>query len=138
VMARRETEHTAQTPPDLAEAAAFMSSLPGRAVLVLPTMYADFVAYSAGKAVVWGGHSGDLTKLEEFFPVSRRPLSYFFERYNVEYVLLDLAYTTPRELQLEDRVERLAAFGPITVYGVRSTTVQPTESAPAADSVRAR
>jgi hypothetical protein len=121
VMARRETEHTAQTPPDLAEAAAYLKELPGRAVLVLPTMYADFVAYAARKAVVWGGHSGDLRKLEEFFPVIRRPLEYFFERYAVDYLVLDLAYTTPRDLRLEDSIERLAAFGPITVYGVRSS-----------------
>ena len=118
VMARRETEHTAHTPPDLAEAAAYLKSLPGRAVLVLPTMYADFVAYAADKAVVWGGHSGDLRKLEEFFPVIRKPLGYFFATYGVEYVLLDLAYTTPGEVHLEDNVEPLAAFGPIAVYGV--------------------
>ena len=54
VMAGRETEHTAQTPPDLAEAAAYLRSLPGQRVLVLPTMYADFIAYSARKAVVPG------------------------------------------------------------------------------------
>src|SRR5205814_1331389 len=40
VMARRETEHTAQTPPDLANAASYLHSLPGRNVLVLPAMYA--------------------------------------------------------------------------------------------------
>src|SRR6266849_4181003 len=38
LMARRETEHTAQTPPDLAEAATFLRTLPGERVLVLPTM----------------------------------------------------------------------------------------------------
>jgi hypothetical protein len=118
VMARRETEHTAHTPPDLAEAAAYLKSLPGRAVLVLPTMYADFVAYAADKAVVWGGHSGDLRKLEEFFPVVRKPLAYFFATYDVQYLLLDLAYITPGELHLDDNVESLATFGPIAVYGV--------------------
>jgi hypothetical protein len=129
VMAQRETEHTAQTPPDLADAATYLDTLPGKAVLVLPTMYADFVAFAAQKAVVWGGHSGDLRKLEEFFPVIRRPLEYFFQRYQVDYVLLDLAYTTPRALRLEDRIEQLAAFGPITVYAVLSTASAPTLSA---------
>jgi hypothetical protein len=122
IMARRETEHTAHTPPDLAEAAAYLKRLPGRNVLVLPTMYADFVAYAGDKAVVWGGHSGDLRKLEEFFPVIRRPLAYFFERYEVAYLLLDLAYTTPQELRLEDQVQPLASFGPINVYAVTSRT----------------
>ena len=44
-----------------------MRRLSGERVLVIPSMYADFIAYNAPKAVVWGGHSGDLTKFEEFF-----------------------------------------------------------------------
>src|SRR5262249_30207502 len=120
VMSRRETEHTAQTPPDLARAADFLSQLEGRNVVVLPSMYADFIAFNANKSVVWGGHSGDLRKFEEFFPVIRRPLEYFFEKYQVEYVVLDLAYASPRQLRIEDRVDRLAAFGAIGVYGVRA------------------
>jgi hypothetical protein len=116
VMARRETEHTAQTPPDLAEAAAYLRQLPGRAVLVLPSMYADFVAYNARKAVVWGGHSGNLTKFEDFYPVLRKPLGYFAERYGVEYLLLDHAYTEPDRLGLQTTVEALVSFGSIGVY----------------------
>ena len=139
VMARRETEHTAHTPPDLAEAAAYLKTLPGTSVLVLPTMYADFVAYAANKAVVWGGHSGDLRKLEEFFPVIRRPLDYFFEKYRVDYLLLDLAYTTPGALQLEYGLELLAAFGPIAVYGVTSAIRrQPASAAPLSQEARLR
>src|SRR5207302_2404082 len=93
VMDRRQTELTAQTPPDLAQATAFLRELPQGAVLVLPNMYADFVAYNAEKSILWGGHSGNLSRLEEFFPVIRRPLGYFFERYAISYVLLDLIYT---------------------------------------------
>src|SRR5215475_8660389 len=37
VMSRRQTEHTAQTPPDLADAAEYLRGLSGRNVLVLPT-----------------------------------------------------------------------------------------------------
>jgi hypothetical protein len=79
-------------------------------------MYADYVAYNANKAVVWGGHSGDLRKFEEFYPVLRKPLPYFFERYAVDYLVLDLAYTSPERLGLDDRTEPLAHFGPIGVY----------------------
>jgi len=135
VMARRETEHTAQTPPDLAEAAGYLKTLPGQVVLVLPTMYADFIAYAANKAVVWGGHSGDLRRFDEFFPVIRRPLDYFFERYHVAYLLLDLAYTTPGVLRIEDRLESLGAFGAIEVYGVcavPSASLAPDEAGAAA------
>ncbi len=125
VMARRQTEHTSQTPPDLANAAEYLRGLQGRNVLVLPTMYADFVAFAADKAVVWGGHSGDLTRFEEFAPVIRRPLEYFFERYEVDYLLLDLAYTDPRRLRIEERIESLRDFGSIGVFLVRDSTHMP-------------
>ena len=117
VIARRETEHTAQTPPDLAEAASYLRRLPGRNVLVLPTMYADFIAYAADKAVVWGGHSGDLRKFEEFSPVIRRPLEYFVDTYDVDYLLLDETYVGLERLQVEQRVKPLNSFGSIGVYG---------------------
>ena len=116
VMASRETEHTAQTPPDLVGAADYLRELPGKAVLVLPTMYADFVAYNAGKPVVWGGHSGDLKKFEEFFPVIRKPLNYFIHQYEVDYVLLDLAYTKPSELQADHALIPLRSFGCMAIY----------------------
>jgi hypothetical protein len=116
LMATRETEHTAQTPPDLADAATFLRTLPGDHALVLPTMYADFVAYGADKAVVWGGHSGDLRKFEEFFPVLRRPIDYFVRQYAVDYVVLDETYVLPERLGIESSVAALKRFGSIVVY----------------------
>jgi hypothetical protein len=116
VMARRETEHTAQTPPDLAEAAAFLRRLPGQRVLVLPTMYADFVAYAARKAVVWGGHSGNLDKFEEFYPVLRKPIDYFVRRYAIDYIVIDEAYVRPERLGIESSMTQLDRFGPMVVF----------------------
>jgi hypothetical protein len=116
VMARRQTEHTAQTPPDLAEAASYLRTLPGERALVLPTMYADFVAYAAKKAVVWGGHSGNLERFAEFYPVLRRPLEYFVHRYAVDYVVLDEAYVGPDLLGIAPSITELGRFGPIRVY----------------------
>jgi hypothetical protein len=116
VMARRETEHTAQTPPDLAEASAHLRSLAGERVLVLPSMYADFVSYNADKAVVWGGHSGDLRKFEEFYPVLRQPVTYFVERYGVDYLILDHAYVTPERLGIVDSVSVVERHGSIGLY----------------------
>jgi hypothetical protein len=116
VMARRQTEHTAQTPPDLAEAAAHLRTLPGQRVLVLPSMYADFVTYNARKAVVWGGHSGDLRKFEEFFPVLRQPLDYFVERYDIDYLILDHAYVTPERLGIVESINVLEQHGSIGLY----------------------
>jgi hypothetical protein len=118
VMSRRQTEHTAQTPPDLAEAAQYLSQLPGERVLVLPSMYADFVAFNAHKAVVWGGHSGNLTKFEEFYPVLRKPLEYFVETYAVDYLILDQAYVEPERLGLDSSIAPLDRFGPFRVYEV--------------------
>jgi hypothetical protein len=125
VMDRRRTEQTAETPPDLARAVEHLSRLPEGAVLVLPNMYADFVTYNAQKPVVWGGHSGDLSRLEEFFPVIRKPLSYFFERYRVRYVLLDLQYATPERLQIGEATNLLQQFGAIGVYQVRRSPSTP-------------
>jgi hypothetical protein len=124
LMARRQTEHTAQTPPHLAEAAAYLRALPGPRALVLPSMYADFVAYAARKAVVWGGHSGNLDKFEEFYPVLRKPLDYFVERYAVDYLVLDEAYVQPERLGIESTISQLEQYGPIRIYEcVRSPAV---------------
>jgi hypothetical protein len=110
VMDMRQTEQTAQTPPDLARATEYLREQPEGSVLVLPNMFADFVMYNSGKPVVWGGHSGNLARLEEFFPVIRQPLSYFFERYHVVYVVVDQHYTTLDRLQIGDATELLEQF----------------------------
>jgi len=81
--------------------------------------------YNSGKPVVWGGHSGNLARLEEFFPVIRRPLSYFFERYRVVYVVIDQNYATPDRLQMGDATDLLEQFGSIGVYGVRTRASPP-------------
>ena len=118
LMAMRETEHTASTPPELAATAEYLRELPGERVLVLPTMYADFVCYNAGKAVVWGGHSGNLSKLEEFFPVLRCPVSYFVRQYQVNYLVLDQAYASLEDVCMQGAVTPLRQFGHIGVYAV--------------------
>ena len=79
-------------------------------------MYADYIAYDANKSVVWGGHSGNLDKFEEFFPVLRQPIEYFFDRYQVDYLVLDLQYTTPDRLGISERVSTIREFGSIVVY----------------------
>jgi len=116
VMGRRQTEHTASTPPDLAEAASYLRTMPSRRVLVLPSMYADFVAYNAQSCVVWGGHSGDLRRFAEFYPVLQKPLEYFVEKYAVDYLILDHAYATPERLGISERVAPVERFGAISVY----------------------
>jgi len=127
-MATRRSEHTASTPPDLAQAAAYLRDLPGTNVLVLPTMYADYVAYASRKAVLWGGHSGDLTQLEEFFPVIRKRLQTFMQQYAIDYIVFDRTYATPERVDVADRLEAIEQFGTIAIYGVRAavTVDEPT------------
>jgi hypothetical protein len=81
-------------------------------------MYADFVAYNADKAVVWGGHSGNLNKFEEFYPVLRKPLDYFVDKYAVDYVVIDRVYVQPERLGIDGSMRSLDRFGPFLVYEV--------------------
>ncbi|MBV9119494.1 MAG: hypothetical protein JOZ39_02210, partial [Chloroflexi bacterium] len=120
-IALRRTEHTATTPPELMQAADYLRTLGGTRVLVFPVMYADYVSYAGRKAVVWGGHSGNLARLHEFFPVLRKPVAYFFDRYAVDYLVLDRQYALPERLQVSGCTSLLAEFGHIGVYGVSRT-----------------
>ena len=115
-MATGRSEHTSQTPPDLAEAAEYLRSLPGRHALVLPTMHAAYVAYASGKGVVRGRHSGNLRKLEEFFPVMRPRLAYFVDSYAVDYIVLDEGYVRPERLGIDSSIAQRERFGSIVVY----------------------
>jgi hypothetical protein len=136
VMDARRTELTAQTPPDLAHATDYLEQLPEGNVMALPNMYADFVTYNAHKPVLWGGHSGNLSRLEEFYPIIRKPLSYFFERYNIVYVLLDLIYVTPERLQIDMATTLLEQFGSIAVFQVHDRLPTRSIEDPEADLAR--
>jgi hypothetical protein len=94
----RQTEHTASTPRVLAEAVAALRELPPGGVFVLPYMYADYVCYNSGRPVLWGGHCGELSRLEAIAPVIRLPLADLFSEYGVRYVLVDEAYVSPGPL----------------------------------------
>jgi hypothetical protein len=87
---RLAPEQTASVPPGLAEATAALAALPGNGgVLVLPYMYADYVCYHSGKPVLWGGHCGDLRRLESIAPVVREPWGRIRKQYKLEYALLE-------------------------------------------------
>lgn len=112
----RQTEHTATLPPDLREAAARIAALDGDGVLCLPTMYADYVSYASGKRVLWGGHSGDLSRFEDLSPVIRRPLEELAREYSLDYALLDHAYVTPERLRLERWLQPMWRVGTFGLY----------------------
>lgn len=72
--------------------------------------------FAAGKKVLWGGHSGDLSRFEAIHPVIRQPLEELIERYDIHDALLDLAYIDPEQLRLTDRLTPIARHGSFTLY----------------------
>lgn len=92
---RRATERTSSVPEGLVAAVAHLRSLPVGGFFCLPTVYADYACYHSGKPVLWGGHCGDLSRLEGVAPVVSRPLPELFREYGVRYVLLDTTYAQP-------------------------------------------
>ncbi len=112
----RLTEHTSAVPPDLAAIVQELAAREDGGVLCLPTMYADFVCYQSGKSILWGGHSGDLTKFEALFPVVRERLERLIGQYGVRYVLLDEAYVRAADLELEPMLRMVARRGQFVLY----------------------
>ncbi len=82
----RTTEMTATVPEPLNAAAEALRRLPGDGVLVLPFMYADYVAYASGKKVLWGGRCGDLRPLERVTRVLREPIAALLPSCSARYV----------------------------------------------------
>lgn len=114
----RRTQHTASTPPDLAEIVAELARLPGDGVLCLPTMYSDYVAYHSGKSVLWGGHSGDLTRFESLSPVIRRPLDGLLVEHGIAWVILDLVFTDVDRVGLGAMLTLATRRGQFALYRV--------------------
>jgi hypothetical protein len=112
----RDTEQTASTPPDLADAVAALASLPPGGLFVLPYMYADYVCYQSGRRVLWGGHCGDLSRFEAIAPVIARPLPPLFRENGVRYVLLDTLFAKPEELKLGEFTRSIARHGAFATY----------------------
>jgi hypothetical protein len=115
----RETEQTASTPPELAQAAQALRTEPPGGVFVLPYMYADYVGYHSGKPVLWGGHCGDLARFEAITPVIARPLPEIFGEYGVRYVLLDRSYLEPERLPFL-AAGRRSTIGTLELYDLAS------------------
>jgi hypothetical protein len=120
----RPSEQTSSTPPDLASVASDLRGRAGDRVLCLPTMYSDFLSYASGKSVLWGGHSGDLSRYEALSPVIRRPLGDLIDEYDLSYVVIDLAYVDPHRLSLSARLDEVARHGNFALYRTHKPTRQ--------------
>jgi hypothetical protein len=104
----------------LSEAVQFIGRLPEGVVVCVPQTYPDYVVYHTNHKVLWGTHSGGFTLVEDFFPVLRKPLEYFIEKYHVSYILLNKAYIAPTVLGLDNgsSVRELRTMDNIIVYEV--------------------
>jgi hypothetical protein len=118
-MRRQRTDRSADIPDGLAAAADHLAVQKEDGVFCLPYNYADFTSYRSGKKVLWGGHCGDLTRLEQVAPVITRPLPELFEDYGIHFVLLDAQYVTPDRLALDGRLALEGRWGTFELYSVR-------------------
>lgn len=114
----KRTEYTAILDPKLKQVAAFLREQPKATVLCMPLMYCDYLIYSSGQRLLWGARSGGFKILEPFYYVLRRPIEYFLETYQVNYMVLDLNYCRPDQLRIADRLRLLKQFGSFVVYAV--------------------
>jgi hypothetical protein len=82
-------------------------------IMVLPYQLCDLVAYVTRRPVYWGTHGQVFDrKLEEFFPVLRRPLADYVKSDGLNRLLLDTRYAQIHELNLTDTdvIERAGAY----------------------------
>jgi hypothetical protein len=113
---RRTEMATSFVPDGLRQAVSRLAALPGEGVLVLPDVYADYACYHSGKRVLWGGHSGDLTKWQEVKPVISRPVPALLRDYDARYVLLDTAFADIAQLGLAGRVTTVGWWDGFALY----------------------
>ena len=113
---RRRREQTTAAPQDLQQATRHLEGLPGGAFFCLPTVYTDYACYHSGHPALWGGHCGNLRKLEAIAPVVTRPLDELFREYDVRYVMLETDYVGHEELGLGSRLRPLSSHGAISLY----------------------
>jgi hypothetical protein len=113
---RRTAMATSFVPEGLRQAVSRLAALPGDGVLVLPDVYADYACYHSGKRVLWGGHSGDLTKWQEVKPVISRPVPALLRDYGAQYVLLDTTFADIAQLGMADRVITVGYWNGFALY----------------------
>jgi hypothetical protein len=123
-MRGRPREQTAFLPEGLEAAVSRLTEAPSGGLLCLPTVYADYACYHSGHPVLWGGHCGDLRRLETIAPVITRPLPDLFHEHGVRYVLLETSYTTIAELRLQGQVRGLGDWGRFALYEWRESSLR--------------
>ena len=70
----------------------YLMTLPKNQIAVFPLQAAEPVAAQTEHAVLWGGHGFGFENMDGFFPVLKKPLGYFLNKYSVGWVLWDKLY----------------------------------------------
>ena len=89
----------------------YLELRPEDGIMILPLHLADAAAYLIGKKVLWGTHGTDGTgrwaKIEELFPVIKKPIEYFFEKYSLHFLLIDKNFVEPEDLKLGPEFKKI-------------------------------
>lgn len=74
-------------------------------IACLSTNLADSLVYHCRRHVLWGTHHDCFnSRVVDFFPVLRKPLKWFKEKYGIRYILVDTSYVKPQDLELGEKL----------------------------------
>ncbi len=80
---------------------------PRGATMCLPANLSDIITFFTKKKVLWGTHSSGWDEVEDFFPVLKKPVEYFFEKYNLNFLLLAKDFVEEKDLRLSSNFNKL-------------------------------
>jgi len=82
--------------------------------------FADALVYYCRRHVLWGTHHDSFNdKVVDFYPVMRKPLKWFKERYGIRYALIDTSYVKPHDMDLMEE-QIVLGSGKYVLYKLNS------------------
>lgn len=100
---------------ELMEIINYLNQTSKEGIMAISNFSADAIAYFTRKKVCWGGHSSGWNRLQDWFPVLKKPIEYFFEKYQLNYLLIDTDYVNIDYLKLKN-FSLLLTEGRYTLY----------------------
>ena len=80
-------------------------------IMCLPFSKAEAVAYFTRKFVLFGGHSLGWDKLDDFWPIMKKPVEYFVDMYGISHIFIDSRYVNITDLNLKVKYRLMATQG---------------------------
>ena len=91
-------------------------------IMALPVHLCDLIAYRTRRPVYWGTHAQIFdARLEAFFPLLRRDLSYYVADGALTHLILDTRYATAGELKLKP-IDLIEQSGDYALYRLDSVS----------------